>query len=406
MSYSATLQAVGGAHTGIAPVNLLDVEDTNGNLHYWADRAIDVPVVLTGEVDATTDVEVSVPAGQSVAWSFPSEASASYSGDGTTATVSYGSTMSKTGACSAVCSIKSYGGTRYTKVIWGGFSTVNIPNGAVIQKIEYVMMLKFEGTGTGSEGLGIRECSVVIPSGIFDLQQCVANAPVPLGNQWLQDIPALTAYIELSADINEEKDSSFSCTFCALAVYYTNSSTTATISHPGTPASGSGPYIPWLLSVPQFTFNRSLTTDTGEFIVQNLSGDTLSRDVEKIVRRSTFEGAMFVYRCWQTDAEEAWLEVHGTLSVEDIGPDTAKLKAGPLINAASTDCPPENYCETCQLDWGSKRCGATGTTECSYSFYTCQVPRRFKGVLNHYEKNYGEAFANTALNVINRRRRI
>jgi len=65
---------------------------------------------------------------------------------------------------------------------------------------------------------------------------------------------------------------------------------------------GAGPYIPWLMSVPQFSFHRSLQTDIGAFVLQNLSGDTLSRDFEKIARRSALEGAFFIYRLWQADA--------------------------------------------------------------------------------------------------------
>jgi len=163
-------------------------------------------------------------------------------------------------------------------------------------------------------------------------------------------------------------------------------------------------YSPFLLSVSSFSFHRSLQTDVGSFILQNLSGDTLSRDFEKLARRSALEGALFVYRLWQPDAEAAWLEVHGTLTVDDIGVDTVKLKGTQLLNPAQDDTPLEIYSETCQLQWGGPRCGSTQSTECSYSFQTCQVPERIMVAMNHYEKNYGEAQAGTALNVINRRR--
>jgi hypothetical protein len=139
-------------------------------------------------------------------------------------------------------------------------------------------------------------------------------------------------------------------------------------------------------------------------VIQNLSGDTLSRDFEKIARRSALEGAMFVYRLWQADAQEAWLEVHGTLSVDDIGVDTVTLKGSQLINPAQDDTPLEIYSETCQLQWGGVRCGATGSTECSYSYQSCQSLARIMVVMNNFETNYGENVADTALNAINRRR--
>jgi len=165
-------------------------------------------------------------------------------------------------------------------------------------------------------------------------------------------------------------------------------------------------YLPWLVGVPEFKFYRSLITDTGSFVIQNLSGDTLSRDFEKIVRRSTLEGAMFVYRCYQADAQDSWLEVHGTLTLDPIGVDTAILKGAQLLNPSQDDTPLEIYCETCQLQWGGARCGSTQATECNYSYQSCQSLSRIMVAMNNYEKNYGEAAANTALNVINRRRTI
>lgn len=165
-------------------------------------------------------------------------------------------------------------------------------------------------------------------------------------------------------------------------------------------------YQPWLLSVPSFTFHRSLQTDVGSFTVQNLSGDTLSRDFEILSRRSALEGAFFVYRLWQADAEASWIEVHGTLTVTDAGVDTAQLKGSQLLNPSQDDTPLENYCETCQIEWAGKRCGSTQPTECLYSYQTCQVVERIMVVLNSYEKNYGEAPAPVAIKVINRSRRI
>jgi hypothetical protein len=171
---------------------------------------------------------------------------------------------------------------------------------------------------------------------------------------------------------------------------------------------GAGPYLPWLIQVPSFTFYRSLQSDVGSFVLQNLSGDSLSRDFEKIARRSALEGAFYIYRCWQADAEAAWLEVHGTLTVPEggIGVDTVKPKAGPLFNPAQLDTPLEIYCETCQLQWGGRRCGSTEESECNYNLQTCQSVARFMGEVNSLEKNFGEAIANTAGNVINRRRLI
>lgn len=164
-------------------------------------------------------------------------------------------------------------------------------------------------------------------------------------------------------------------------------------------------FLPWLLSVPSFTFHRSLVTDSGIFKVQNLSGNTLARDFETKIRASALEGAEFVYRCWQPDAEAAWIEVHGTLTIDDTSPDEADLKGMQMLQPAQDDTPVREFCETCQNDWATAQCGSTQPTECNYSFQSCQVVERIAVVLNDYEKNWGEATANTPIKVINRDRR-
>jgi hypothetical protein len=165
-------------------------------------------------------------------------------------------------------------------------------------------------------------------------------------------------------------------------------------------------YLPWLLGVPSFTFNRSMASNTGSFILQNISGNTLARDMETKLRTSALEGAFFVYRSWQADAQASWLEVHGTLTVDGVPTDTASFRAVDIFNPAQDDTPLETYCETCQLQWGGPRCGSTQATECQYSFQSCQVVERIMVALNDYEKNYGETAANSPLTVINRSRRI
>lgn len=178
------------------------------------------------------------------------------------------------------------------------------------------------------------------------------------------------------------------------------------IAAPSVITGASQQYVAWLLSVPSFSFHRSLQTDVGSFVVQNISGDTLSRDFEKYVRAETFEGAFFAYRSWQPNAQAAWLEVHGTLTLNDGGTDSAEMGGMQLMNPSQDDTPLENYSETCQLNWGGKRCGSTSPTECHYSYPSCQVIERIVVVTNSYEKNYGETTANLAMKTINRRRKI
>jgi len=48
ISYPAPLLATGGSRTGVAQVNLLDIQDTNGNLYFFSDRPSNAPVAITG----------------------------------------------------------------------------------------------------------------------------------------------------------------------------------------------------------------------------------------------------------------------------------------------------------------------------------------------------------------------
>ena len=169
---------------------------------------------------------------------------------------------------------------------------------------------------------------------------------------------------------------------------------------------GNVQYLPWLLSCGPFTYNRSLVTDLGSFTIQNLSGNTLSRDLENTLRATTLEGAQFAYRCWQADAQAAWIYAVGTLSFDGGDDDTARFKTKPFGDAAQEDTPLEEYCETCQILWAGKRCGSTQPTECQYSFQSCQVVERIMVAPNNFEKNYGETESNVPLLNINRSRRI
>jgi hypothetical protein len=401
--YPASLKAVGGARTGIDPINLLDIQDVNGNLYYFSDRVSDAPVVLNGgrqPIAATPPV--AVPPGQSVAWSF----SGSPSGAGNSG--GFAHVSNETG----IIDMELQGPfTSPNDMTWSGFVLPPLPLGAVIQSAYAVCVAGPIPSDAFNNIAGFPlladggQCYLTIsPSAITGVSYTFR-----LWNT-LGPMPGSPGYIGPFLGLEHEEFQVFDI---AIAVYYSFPSSSGYLPGsggsggvPGVAPYGKGPYIPWLIEVPQITFHRSLATDVGAFKIQNLSGDTLARDMERLLRRSTFEGAMFVYRLWQPDAEAAWLEVHGTLTVNGITVDLVELKGSQLINPAQDDTPLEIYCETCQLQWAGKRCGASGSTECQYSYQTCQVVERIMVLLNDFEKNYGETNAESVVKVINRRRRI
>lgn len=372
-NYSSRLLAVGGAHTGIAPVNLLDVQDTNGNLHYWSDRPSNAPNVIT-----SAPADLIVPRGAG-------------SGAGGGIAVWTGPISLKKSSNSSQFYATNKNETLEAPVL---------PKGAVISAVYAVITGKVACTGCG--GFVISAPGMTQPTGSFSgtlwSENLVATSD---GSGVFSFIAYVGYYPDEGPGLIDFDLKGYMCVVYSLpGVSYSGGQNYAGETY------GGGPYLPWLVGVPQFSFHRSLQTDVGAFVIQNLSGDTLSRDFEKIVRRSTLEGAMFVYRCYQADAQDSWLEVHGTLTLDPIGVDTAILKGAQLLNPSQDDTPLEIYCETCQLQWGGARCGSTQATECNYSYQSCQSLSRIMVAMNNYEKNYGEAAANTALNVINRRRTI
>jgi hypothetical protein len=162
-------------------------------------------------------------------------------------------------------------------------------------------------------------------------------------------------------------------------------------------------YTAWLLGSGSFSFNRSLNTDTGSLTLQNLSGDVLQSDFERIVRRGTLEGSLYVFRYYQVDMQWAWLEQHGTLTVGDTSRSTVQLGLVQLLSG-SDDTPEQTVSETCQLVWGEKRCGATGDTECLYTYASCQVPEHFTGIQTAFETNNPESYANLPTQTFNRKK--
>lgn len=401
IDFAASLKASGPAHSGIDPVHLLDVLDVNGNAYYWSDRPVNAPTVLSpyvipgysGFPGFVLAPPVSMSPGQYAVWAFPKQksvagqASAFVGGAGASGTVG----MTFDGPF-----------THPNDLIFSDFEPSTLPPGAIVDSCQLVTMYSCSGEApTSIAGLspstsGTAVATVSLPS-----------SGTSIGFRYFNTVSSG----EISAFFGLDVQNCYVYAIGICIIYHLPAGAVFAGGGSGSGginvAPGFGPYLPWILSVPKFVFNRSLATDFGSFILQNLSGDTLASDFEKIARRSALEGAFFIYRLWQPDVRMSWLEVHGTLTVDGLPRDTVSLKGVQLINPAAYDAPAKQYCETCQqVIWAGPGCGASGSTECQYSFQTCQVPERFLGSLNNFEKNYGEALASVPLKVINRQRRI
>jgi hypothetical protein len=139
-------------------------------------------------------------------------------------------------------------------------------------------------------------------------------------------------------------------------------------------------YLPWLLRAGPFTLSRSMQADVGGFVLQNISGNTLQRDMQQMIKKATFEGAVFAYREWNLDAAKIEFEFHGQLSVLDVSQTHAEFAAEQSTN-------PSDYqavwliTESCPWRYASAACGDTTNNPCQHSFLTCRQPSRYGGIV-------------------------
>lgn len=177
----------------------------------------------------------------------------------------------------------------------------------------------------------------------------------------------------------------------------------AVITADGNPANVA--YVDWIIQAPTFTRNRSMSSYTDSLKIANVFGDTLATQLERTLRKSAFEGALFAYRWWAISAEMADLEVHGTLSVGDVNQPEVTLSVTNSFDGSNRNAPEWQFSESCQLTWGLKRCGSTQPTECLYSLQSCQVIERIVSISNtYYDKNMADAVSAVQSIQANRRR--
>jgi hypothetical protein len=116
-------------------------------------------------------------------------------------------------------------------------------------------------------------------------------------------------------------------------------------------------YKPWVITPPTITLSRSLSTDGGNFEIQNLSGNTIEREVFKLIQAGEFEGAYTVYRPWFIPLDVEGFEFHGFLSEQTIDQDKAQFRMLQLFQPNST--PAYDFVQTmdCHFRYRSAQCG-------------------------------------------------
>jgi hypothetical protein len=146
-------------------------------------------------------------------------------------------------------------------------------------------------------------------------------------------------------------------------------------------------FQPWLLSAGPFKTYRNTTTSTGQVEIQNISGDTVRRDVSRIFSQQAMVGALVYYRTWLADCQFATFSFMGRVDDADIDLDGDDSKASMTLQLeslccwAKIDAPNQDICSSCQLAFGSIQCGSTSPTPCNNDYGSCTSIERFMGVV-------------------------
>src|SRR4051794_20015867 len=97
-------------------------------------------------------------------------------------------------------------------------------------------------------------------------------------------------------------------------------------------AGGNVAYSPWLKSFGPYDFSRGLQTDAGEIVLQNLTGNSIERDLAKAMAAKEFECALAVIRLRHELLQTTLMEIHCTLGEQrDLG-DEASFRIQQLFD--------------------------------------------------------------------------
>ncbi|ABF42423.1 hypothetical protein Acid345_3422 [Candidatus Koribacter versatilis Ellin345] len=140
-------------------------------------------------------------------------------------------------------------------------------------------------------------------------------------------------------------------------------------------------YKPWVKSAGPFKLTRTLRTDGGDVVFQNIIGNLIQRDVGRAFAITEFEGAYAVVRYWNLLAEKMVREFHGYMSAAQQPQGEVHFKLLQLLDGSDVDLPERSYANNCSLRFKSERCGSTSTNlTCPKTLGGCTAVERFDGV--------------------------
>ena len=144
-------------------------------------------------------------------------------------------------------------------------------------------------------------------------------------------------------------------------------------------------YTAWITSPGKFVTYKSTQTATGTISVQNLSGDSVRRDVAQIVASKILINALVWCRIWNAPCETSYFDFVGTISSVNVQVDgkTMSLSMKSIASLADVLAPREDLSNACGNLFNSNgafyACGSTAQVPCVNTYGTCSSKNRFKG---------------------------
>jgi hypothetical protein len=146
-------------------------------------------------------------------------------------------------------------------------------------------------------------------------------------------------------------------------------------------------YCGWAKLWTSFVISRDLSTNAGDFTVQNISGNTIDRDVAAALKNHEFEGALCIMRLWLPLFDASMISFHGSLSEQEPKEEECVFRHLQLFDSTQYDVADDLISELCPWRFKSVQCGSTGSaTTCDKLFTTCAASdhlaqEHFSGVL-------------------------
>ena len=140
-------------------------------------------------------------------------------------------------------------------------------------------------------------------------------------------------------------------------------------------------YLDWMTGVPKFRRYRSTQTDTASFSIQNLSGNTVTRDAATLFHANELIGALVYYRLWRAAAETSLFDFLGNVDDCEINEGEFTLSCEGFGSWSAVRAPAFQIDVSCPLTFGSMACGSLAATPCNNTYGSCTSRQRFDGVV-------------------------